>query len=95
MAVSNRLFAWVIGRIHDQQPAASAEPLIDAANYGSIQGGDSVRLVPAVCRQQHNARTIGVAHAPWPLISARGAAGRRSVTHAAVVSAWLVESIVK
>src|SRR5437899_4345474 len=61
MTVSNRLFAGVIGRMNDQQPTVSAEPLIHAANHGSIQRCDSIRLVPTICCEQHQTCPVCVA----------------------------------
>ena len=61
VTVSDRLVGWVIRRMNDQQPTVSAEPLIHAANHGSIQRCDSIRLVPTICCEQHQTCPVCVA----------------------------------
>ena len=89
VTVSDRVVACLIRRMNDQQPTLSTELFVQRANHGSIQRGDSIRLVPTVSRDQHQACAVCVAvvHAPVPRATGRKAGGMHRVTHAAVVSA--------
>jgi hypothetical protein len=85
VTASNRLVACAIGRMNDQQSTEPREPFIHGANHGSIQRCDSIRLVPAICRDQN--QTGACVHAPCHCLRGGGPAGRHRVTHAAVVFA--------
>src|SRR5258708_3058624 len=61
VTVSDRLVAGLVRRMNDQQPALSPELFVQGANHRSIQGGDSIRLVPAVSRDQHQTCAVRVA----------------------------------
>jgi len=89
VAEPDRLVAGLIRRMNDQQPTVSPELLVQRANHRSIERGDSIRLVPTINRDQHQAcgLCVAVVHAPVPRARGRRAGAMHRVTHAAVVSA--------
>jgi len=61
VTVSNRLVGCLIRRMNDQQPTVPPELFVQAANHGSIERGDSIRLVPAISCDQHQTGPVWVA----------------------------------
>jgi hypothetical protein len=61
VTASYRLVAWLIRRMNDQQLTLSPELFVKRANHGSIQRGDSIRLVPAISRDQHQTCAVWIA----------------------------------